>query len=172
VRTMRYLAFGVRRLILPLVAMALVCTSAAAEVVYKLGDRQGHIIYSDRVIPGTKVMGKLKVPPPPDPGLVAAAQAAQAERVQYADRYAEQQIKAMNAADARIRQAQQRLAAATRSMEAGTEPLPGERIGTVRVGFSQFSEAYWIRLTGLEREVAQATKALEEAYSERNALRD
>jgi Domain of unknown function (DUF4124) len=73
--------------------MALASMSAAAEVVYKLGDKQGHIIYSDRVIPGTRVMGKLKIPPPPDPELVAAAQAARAERIQYAHLYAEQQIR-------------------------------------------------------------------------------
>ena len=104
--------------------------------------------------------------------LVAAVRAAQAERKLHAGNYAHERIRAMDAADVHIRQAERRHAAAVRSMETGAEPLPGERIGTVRPGFSQFSEAYWIRLTELEREVAQTTKALEEAYAGRNALRD
>mgnify|MGYP001367915866 CR=1 FL=1 len=152
--------------------LALASTPVAAQVVYKLGDKDGRIVYSDRVVPGLRVVGKLKPPPPPDPELVAAVRAAQAERKLHAGNYAHERIRAMDAADVHIRQAERRHAAAVRSMETGAEPLPGERIGTVRPGFSQFSEAYWIRLTELEREVAQTTKALEEAYAGRNALRD
>jgi hypothetical protein len=147
-------------------------TSAPAQVVYKHADKDGSSVYSDRVIPGMKVIGKLAPVPQPDPELAAAARAAQAERAQHAEAYAKERLRELDQADAAIRQAEQNLAAAKRALQAGTEPLPGERLGTVRKGFTRLSDTYWERMSGLEQEVAKATKELEHAYSERNALRD
>ena len=133
-RTLRTFAERVGCLILIPAAMMLAWTSATAQVVYKLADKDGKIVYSDHVIPGMRVVGKLAPPPQPDPELVAAARAAQAERAQRAEAYAKGRVRALDAADARIRAAEQRLAAAKRALEEGTEPLPGERLGTVRRG--------------------------------------
>jgi hypothetical protein len=150
--------------------------ATSAQVVYKLVDKNGKTVYSDHVIPGMKVVGKLTPPPQPDPELAAAAHAAQTERAQRAQAYAQERIRALDAADAKIRAAEQRLAAARQALEAGSEPLPGEQLGTVRKGtrgtFTRFSDEYWERIADLEHEVVKATKELERAYSERNALRD
>jgi hypothetical protein len=159
------------RLVLVIAAIVLTCTPAAGQVVYKLADKDGNSVYSDHVIPGMRVIGKLIPPPLPDPGLVAAARAAQAERAQYGDTYAKERVRALDAADANVRHAEHKLAEARHALEAGTEPLPGELLGTVR-GFTRLSDAYWTRISELEREVSNATRELEHAYSERNAIRD
>ena len=171
-RSVRSVARQVRRLLLIAAAMALMSGPAAAQVVYKLTDKHGKTVYSDHVIPGMRVVGKLAPPPLPDPELVAAARAAQAERAQHVEAYAKERVRALDAADTAIREAEQKLAAARRALEAGEKPLPGERLGTVRKGFSRFSDDYWTRMSDLDHEVAKATKQLEEAYSECNALRD
>ena len=176
-RAVRIFTWQIGRLILIPAAMMLAWAPAAAQVVYKLADKNGKVVYSDRVIPGMRVIGKLAPPPQPDPELVAAARAAQAERAARAEAYAAKRVRALDAADTRIRKAEQRLAAAKRALEAGMDPLPGERLGTVRRGiqgqpFTRFSDDYWERLSQLEDEVSKATKELEQAYSERNALRD
>jgi hypothetical protein len=117
-----------------------------------------------------RMIGKLVPPPQPDPELVAAARAAQAERAQHA--YAGERVRALDAADASVTQAEEDLVAAGRALEAGAEPLPGERLGTVRGTFTRLSDAYWTRINELHGEVSKATRELEQAYSERNALRD
>jgi hypothetical protein len=156
--------------------MLLAAAPAAAQVVYKLVDKKGGIVYSDHVIPGMRVVEKLAPPPPPDPELAAAARAAAAERARRADAYAEERVRALDAADTEVREAERALAAAKQALEAGIEPLPGERLGTVRAGprgsFTRFSDAYWARISELEQAVSEATRRLERAYSERNALRD
>jgi hypothetical protein len=171
-RTNKKIAGQVARLILIPAALALAWTPAPAQVVYKLADKDGNNVYSDRVIPGMRVVGKLMPPPQPDPALAAAARAAQAERAQHAKAYAKEHVRALDEADSVIRQAEQNLAEARRALKAGTEPLAGERLGTVRRGFTRLSDAYWMRISALEHEVEKATKELEHAYSERNALRD
>lgn len=153
-------------------ALVLASMPAAGQVVYKLTDQDGKRVYSDHVIPGMRVVGKLIPPPQPDPELAAAARAAQAERAEHAADYAKERVRALDAADADIKQAEQRLAAAKRALEAGAEPLPGERLGTERGTFTRLSDAYWVRISQLQRQVSKATRDLERAYSERNALRD
>jgi hypothetical protein len=160
-RTVRIFAGQVNRLILVTAAMVLASTPATAQVVYKLVDKHGKSVYSDHVIPGMRVVGKLAPPPQPDPELVAAAQAAQAERAQHAEAYAKERVRAFDAADAKVREAEQKLAAAKGALEAGAEPLPGERLGTVRGAFTRFSDAYWTRISELEREVSKLTRQLE-----------
>jgi hypothetical protein len=153
------------------VCMALAWRAVAGQVVYKLVDKDGKSVYSDHVIPGMSVVGKLVPPPQPDPELAAAARAAQAERAQHAKAYAKERLRALDAADASVRQAEQKLAEARQALEAGTQPLPSELLGTVR-GFVRLSDAYWTRMSELQRELLEATRDLEQAYSERNAMRD
>ena len=47
----------------------------------------------------------------------------------------------------------------------GIEPLPGERLGTVRPGQSRLSEKYWKRQAQLEENVERARKRLDEALA-------
>jgi hypothetical protein len=54
----------------------------------------------------------------------------------------------------------------------GAEPLPGERIGTVRRQRSRLSEAYFARQKVLAARVAQARAALERARQVLAAARD
>jgi len=70
-----------------------------------------------------------------------------------------------------IEQAEQTFAAAKRAL-ARPESLPSERLGTERGTFTRLSDAYWVRTSQLQRQVSKATRDLERAYSERNALRD
>jgi len=54
--------------------------------------------------------------------------------------------------------------------EAGVEPQPGERIGTVG-GRSRLTDEYWERQKRLEEEVHLARKRLDEAIARWNSLR-
>jgi hypothetical protein len=71
---------------------------------------------------------------------------------------------------AEISDAERELAAARRKLEAGREPLPGERLGTAG-GRSRLSPEYESRIADLEREVAAADARVKRAYEARNALR-
>jgi hypothetical protein len=74
------------------------------------------------------------------------------------------------AADQDVRAAQHNLAAAQAILEAGREPLPGERTGLARGG-SRLNESYWGRQRQLETAVADAQTRLDQAVAERNAKR-
>jgi hypothetical protein len=74
------------------------------------------------------------------------------------------------AADQDVRAAQHNLAAAQAILEAGREPLPGERTGLARGG-SRLNETYWGRQRQLETAVADAQARLDQAVAERNAKR-
>jgi len=69
-----------------------------------------------------------------------------------------------------VRAAERNLAAANASLEAGREPLPGERTGLARGG-SRLNESYWNRQRQLESVVADAQARLDRAVAERNAVR-
>jgi hypothetical protein len=74
------------------------------------------------------------------------------------------------AADDELRAAERSLAAAKASLDAGEEPLPGERTGLARGG-SRLNEAYWARQEQLKKAVADAQARLDRAVAERNAAR-
>ncbi len=77
---------------------------------------------------------------------------------------------AAGGADAEVRSAQQELDAAKASLEAGKEPLPGERIGTAG-GASRLNDAYFQRQKALEETVASAQKRLDHVIAQRKAAR-
>ena len=66
--------------------------------------------------------------------------------------------------------AERNLAAAKAALEAGREPLPGERIG-IKSGGTRLTDAYQQRLQLLEKEVSAAQKQLNDANARRNAVR-
>jgi len=113
-------------------------------------------------------------PPPPDAAQPAPASAPAPAPVPVqaapAARPAPDRIAMFAAADDELRAAERSLAAAKASLEAGQEPLPGERTGLARGG-SRLNEAYWDRQAQLKRVVAEAQGRLDRAAAERNALR-
>jgi hypothetical protein len=66
--------------------------------------------------------------------------------------------------------AQTSLQRAEAAREAGVEPQPGERIGTVGGG-SRFTDEYWERQKRLEEDVGRARKRLDRAIERWNSLR-
>jgi hypothetical protein len=52
----------------------------------------------------------------------------------------------------------------------GIEPLPGERLGTVRPGLSRLSEKYWKRQAALDEQIARSRKRLDEALARWRAV--
>jgi hypothetical protein len=73
-------------------------------------------------------------------------------------------------ADDEVRAAERNLAAVQAALEAGREPLPGERSGLARAG-SRLNQSYWDRQRQLEDAVTVAQGRLDRAVVERNALR-
>jgi hypothetical protein len=78
--------------------------------------------------------------------------------------------RALEAAHAEVRAAQQALEEARRRQLAGEEPLPGERTGNVG-GKSRLNEAYFARQDQLKQAVQQAEQRLERAQAGVNELR-
>ncbi len=91
--------------------------------------------------------------------LLAALAAAAQDRSAELDRAHEEVIAAFNA-----------LKEAEAKRQRGVEPLPGERIGTVR-GRSRFRDEYVDRRNSLDAEVESARARLDRALARRNALR-
>ncbi|HLB15025.1 MAG TPA: hypothetical protein VJM14_08860 [Burkholderiales bacterium] len=119
-------------------------------------------------------------PPPPDaaqPMPVAATAAAPALEPaapvagkEPAAQPAPDRIAMLAGASEDVRAAERYLAAANATLEAGREPLPGERTGLARGG-SRLNESYWDRQRQLETAVADAQARLDRAVAERNAAR-
>jgi hypothetical protein len=61
------------------------------------------------------------------------------------------------------------VSATERSLAAGKEPLPGERVATADGG-SRLSEAYFDRVKGLEDELRLAKERLDRAFRDRTIL--
>jgi hypothetical protein len=76
---------------------------------------------------------------------------------------ADARVKRQNEANANVQRAEQNLKEAQAALEAGREPLPGERTGTVS-GFTRLNESYAARVGALERSVELARAQLDEAY--------
>ncbi len=155
-----------------LLAAALAGTAAAAHAqrVFKYVMPNGQVVYSDKPVPGGRLVDEIAPPPPADP---AAAQQRQdnvqdrrdALRERLADRESQFQR-----ASADLNEARTRLAAAERQLTDGKEPLPGERTGNVGGG-SRLNEAYWQRQSANEAAVAQARADVRQAEAALNQLR-
>jgi len=52
----------------------------------------------------------------------------------------------------------------------GIEPVPGERLGTVRPGQSRLSEKYWKRQAQLDEQIDRSRKRLDEALARWRAV--
>jgi len=149
-------------------AFALAPVLAVADTVYKYQRPDGKVVYSDVPLRGAKLIGRFElVPLPPRGGARGDAAPGSAD----ISRRTERRISALDAADADIKAAEQALKDAEERQQAGVEPLPGDRLGTVG-GRSRLTPDYFERQRALAAEVDAARARLDEAYRQRNQLRD
>ncbi len=141
-----------------LVAFGVLAGQAFAQKMQKYVTPDGKTVYSDRPIPGARLVDEIAPPPPVDPAAAAAAQArarANAEKANAAGaRRAESSQGAQQGDDAAAA-----LARAKEQLEKGKEPLPGERTGTASGG-SRLNDAYWERQRANEQAVKNAEARL------------
>lgn len=155
-----------------IVALALVLAPVlvAADTVYKYQRLDGKVVYSDVPLRGAKLIGRFElVPAPPVPRTESARPARRA--VTDPDELARQRVQDLDAADAAIRAAEQALKDAEERQQAGVEPMAGERLGNVG-GRSRLTPDYFERQRALAAEVDAARARLDQAYRQRNQLRD
>ena len=148
-----------RSALLFLAAFAL-SSSAIGQTIYKLQRPDGRTVYSDKVLPQTKVQKEftdkesaLSIIPPPGP-IASSSPSAQNQvtgQLSERDRLWRERNQAMAGLDA-----------ARRAKVDGEEPLPGERTGTVS-GRARLNDAYWTRQNALQRSVDLAQRHLERA---------
>jgi|SRR5688572_1564365 len=151
------------RKMLSMIALTLAaCAAHAQGFYYQSTMPDGHIIVGDKPAPGAKEVkqiplraGNIAAPvkPPPQAGPAPGGDAPQAADSSVPD----------------VRTAQQQLDAAKAAVEAGREPLPGERLGTAG-GKSRLTDAYFERQKALAQAVATAQKRLDDA-AQRNPAR-
>lgn len=148
-------------------AAALFAATAAAQDAYRYVTPDGRVIYSDQPVPGARREATIPAPPAPaspQPGATLTP------RQEALARSADERVRRLNELTAEIRNAERDLAAAQAALEAGIEPLEGERIGTY-AGRARLNDAYWARQDDNQLAVARAQARLDRAVQERNALR-
>ncbi|HUL92542.1 MAG TPA: DUF4124 domain-containing protein [Burkholderiales bacterium] len=151
-------------------ALATGLASAAAETVYKYQRPDGKVIYSDSPVQGAKLIGRFELVPAP-----AETEAGRGEappRPAAAGAGSDRRGLALEAADARIKAADQALKDALERQQQAFEPLPGERLGNVGGSTSRLTEAYFARQRAAAAAVDAARAELDEAYRQRNEVRE
>jgi hypothetical protein len=136
---------------------------AAAQTVYRYVTPDGRTIFSDQPVPGAKLQGTV-APPAPVSNAPAPIESRPATPAPTPDDTRQQRLRD---ASAEVDAATQELAQARAALEAGKEPLPGERTGTAGGG-SRLNEAYWARQASNEQAVARAQARLDAATAARN----
>ena len=143
-------------------ALLFAVQGVAAQAPKKYVMPDGSTVYSDKPVPGGKLMGEVAVPPPLDRAAVEAARKREAERATQADKMVEERLKGRTEERNRIEEATAKLEQARRQLDAGRAPKPGERIGTAGGG-SRFTDEYVARQRLNEQAVKQAEEALQKA---------
>jgi hypothetical protein len=151
-------------------ALALSAALACAETVYKYQRPDGTIVYSGTPIRGARLIGKFDLVPAPPPQGGARGDRSQQSK-DLASKRAEQRARALDAADAEIKAADQALKDALERQQRAIEPLPGERLANVG-GHTRLGPAYFERQRAVAAEVDAARARLDRAYRLRNELRE
>ena len=151
-----------------------------ATKVYRQVAPDGRIIYSDKPVKGARVDETITVDPPvkgtpsgsvsgkpPAPPMGSAP--TPVDRVSVIPPPG--RTRTVDDAQADVIRAEMLLDDARKRMEAGAEPLPGERVGTASGG-SRLSDDYHARQKRLAEEVAVAENVLKKSIAERDALRE
>lgn len=140
----------------------------------------GRVIYSDKPVKGAKVNETITIEPPPKgnpsgsvsgkpPEPPLGTVPTPVDRVSVIPPPGKPRT--ADDAQADVIRAEMLLDDARKRMEAGVEPLPGERIGTASGG-SRLSDDYHARQKRLAEEVAVAENVLKKSIAERDALRE
>ncbi|OWW20743.1 DUF4124 domain-containing protein [Noviherbaspirillum denitrificans] len=151
-----------------------------ATKVYRQVTPNGRVIYSDKPVKGARVDETLTIDPPPT-GTPSAAVSGTPPSPPMGtlptpvDRVTVIPVpgkpRTADDAQADVIRAEMLLEDARKRMEAGAEPLPGERIGTASGG-TRLSDDYHARQKRLAEEVAVAENVLKKSIAERDALKD
>ena len=157
---MKQLIRPARNILLPLLCVVL-ASAADAQPMFRSVMPDGKIVYGDKPAPGAKEAKQLNLPPlnvsTPAPAQ-APAGASDAPPT--------------GSTNSNVAAARQNLDSAKKALEAGREPLPGERSSFANKGGgtnSRLNETYTQRIKSLEDAVTAAQTQLEEA--QRNAAR-
>jgi hypothetical protein len=145
-----------------------------ATTIYRQVMPDGKVVYSDKEPKGAKVEA-ITVEPPIKGNAWTAVPAAkpispQIERSTRVPKVASTaKQRTLDEAVLEVNRAEIILDEAKREQQAGVEPLPGERMGTVS-GASRLSEGYEARQKLLAKHVAYAEEALKKAIKNRDTL--
>ena len=138
--------------------------------VYKYRMPDGSVAFTHEVSTTGTLEEVIGVPPPD------SAQVEQALRVKLrreedkVNRIASQREADLSAVVAEIRDATIALETAKQKLKSGLEPSPGEYLGAAG-GHMRLSPSYWRRVRELQLAIDDARERLDDAYSERNALK-
>ncbi len=160
----------IKGLVALILVLALAPRLTAAETVYKYQRLDGSTLYSDVPLRGAKLIGRFELVPVPRPAKAAPAGPGRGA-VKDPDELAHQRVQDLDAADAAIKATEHSLKEALERQQAGVEPLAGERLGNVG-GRSRLTPDYFERQRALAAEADAARARLDEAYRQRNQLRD
>ena len=161
---------SIKGLVAFILVLALAPRLAAADTVYKYQRPDGSTLYSDVPLRGAKLIGRFQLIPVPPAAKAGPARSARGA-AEDPDELARQRVQDLDAADAAIKAAEQSLKEALEHQQAGVEPLAGERLGNVG-GRSRLTPDYFERQRALAAEVDAARARLDEAFRQRNQLRD
>jgi hypothetical protein len=156
-------------LVVPL--LAALALPAEAQSIFKYVRPDGSVVYSDKPVPGARLEEEMQRAPQPDPAAAAAARARQEQRAKALNEAAAQRAKSIDQAENDLREWTRRLDEARLRLDAGREPLPGERTGVVFQGKSRLNEGYWARQDENEAAVAEAEARVAQARSTLQSLR-
>src|SRR5574338_127787 len=128
----------------------------AAADLYKSIMPNGKVVYGEKPEPGARQVEKLPAPPPKTGTTLVTPAEKKAVDTSVKQRVAgdEEWRRQLDSAYAQLKKAEE-------AREAGKEPLPGERLGTVGGG-SRLTDYYWARQKKLEAAVESARKHVEE----------
>ena len=130
---------------------------AGAQVVYKSTMPDGKVIYAEKPVPGAKRVDTIERPPAKTGTTIVTP-----EELARAEALAKERAATTAARGSDIEQARAQLQKAQAARDAGKEPVPGERIGTVS-GKSRLTDAYEQRQKALEDAVTTARTQLDDA---------
>jgi hypothetical protein len=148
-----------------LLAFMVACADAAlAQKIGRYVFPDGRVVYSDQPVPGARLANEVAPPPP------AAPPAREGKAAKPGEAPGAARLRTLSEADAEVRTATEALEQARARLQAGIEPLPGERTGTAKGG-SRLNEAYEERQAANQKAVADAEARLQRAVAARNAAR-
>jgi hypothetical protein len=134
----------------------------AAQALKKYVTPDGNIVYSDKPVPGAKLVGEVQAPPPPDRAALEAARQREAAKSAEANRLTEKRLQEQVKERQTAEEAGAKLKRAQDALEQGRVPKPGERIGTAGGG-TRFTDEYLARQRENEDAAKRAAEELNKA---------